>query len=85
MLLDIIKIKIHQNFILELTFENNEIRFFDFKPFLKEKPFNSLNNEFIFKLARIENGTLVWPGEIDIAPETLYDLSVKDIHSLVAG
>jgi hypothetical protein len=27
--------------------------------------------------ARVEYGTVVWPGNIDIAPETLYDRSEK--------
>ncbi len=28
-----------------------------------------------FRQARVEHGTVVWPGNIDIAPETLYDRS----------
>ncbi len=26
--------------------------------------------------AKVEYGTVVWPGNIDIAPETLYDRSI---------
>lgn len=75
MLLDIVAVKVLKNYFLKLTFENNEVRYFDFKPLMNEKPFNKISEEVVFKLAKIENGTVVWPGEIDIAPETLYDRS----------
>ena len=29
-----------------------------------------------FSLARVEYGTVVWPGDVDISPETLYLKSV---------
>jgi hypothetical protein len=72
MLLDVIKVEVMDDYILKLTFENGEIRELDCKQILNEKPFDSLANDFIFKQARIEYGTVVWPNEIDIAPETLY-------------
>lgn len=33
-----------------------------------------LNSQF--QAAFVENGTVAWPGNIDIDPETLYELSV---------
>ena len=32
--------------------------------------------EYVFLGAFIENGTVAWPGNIDIDPETLYERSV---------
>ena len=58
-----------------LVFENNEKRLFDMTPYLDEKPFNRLKNSPLFMQASIDNGTVVWPGNIDIAPETLWDCS----------
>lgn len=29
-----------------------------------------------FEFAHVDYGTVVWPGEIDVAPETLYEGSV---------
>jgi hypothetical protein len=34
-----------------------------------------LKNVPLFMKASVENGTVVWPGNIDIAPETLWDCS----------
>jgi len=77
MLLDVIKVETRDDYRLILTFENGEVREFDCKRIVNEKPFVPLADSFIFRQARIEYGTVVWPGEIDIAPETLYLDSIK--------
>jgi hypothetical protein len=65
------------NFHLVLTFSNGEKRRFDMRPYLHLPIYRCLENPAFFALARVDYGTVVWPGEIDIAPETLYELSVE--------
>ncbi len=65
------------DFHLVLTFTNNEKRRFDMRPYLNLPVFQPLKNPSFFSLAFVDYGTVVWPGAIDIAPETLYDLSVE--------
>lgn len=77
MLLDVVKLVLKDDYKMLLTFENGEQREFDCSLILNEKPFSTLANPAIFRQARIEYGTVVWPNEIDIAPETLYLDSVK--------
>ena len=75
-LLDVIKVNAKSDFTLELEFENGEQRIFDMKPYLRKKPYHCLTSYGLFGCASIDYGTVVWPGNIDIAPETLYDASV---------
>lgn len=75
-LLDVIKVKVITGYVLELEFENGERRVFDMTPYMDKKPFNKLKNNSVFYGAHVDYGTVVWPGNIDIAPETLYDCSV---------
>lgn len=63
------------DFYLRLTFSNKEQRRFDTSPYLNFPVYHRLRNPVFFELARVEYGTVVWPGDIDIAPETLYDRS----------
>lgn len=74
--MDVISVKTLPDFQLELEFKNGERRIFDMRPLMSMKPWNRIGNVHIFNRARVEYGTVVWPGEIDIAPETLYDDSV---------
>ena len=76
MLLDVIAVEALSGFLLDLEFENVERRRFDMTPFLRYPVYRRLQNPGFFSLARASHGTVVWPGEIDIAPETLYDLSI---------
>jgi len=64
------------NFGLILTFNSGEKRRFDMRPYLHFQVFRRLENPSYFSLAQVNYGTVTWPGEIDIAPETLYDFSV---------
>jgi hypothetical protein len=76
LLLDVTHVSAVADYNLQLEFENGEKRIFDMKPYLAKRPFGSLNDIAIFNLARVENGTVTWPGNLDIAPETLYEKSV---------
>ncbi|MFZ1538769.1 MAG: DUF2442 domain-containing protein [Chromatiaceae bacterium] len=64
------------NYRLGLTFNTGERRCFDMRPYLRYPVFRRLEQPAFFGLARIDYGTVTWPGEIDIAPETLYECSV---------
>ncbi|MGO9611848.1 MAG: DUF2442 domain-containing protein [Dissulfurispiraceae bacterium] len=76
-LLDVISVKTRDDYTLDLVFENGEKRRFDMKPFLDKKPFVKLLNSPLFFKATVQYGTVVWPGNIDIAPETLWTESAQ--------
>jgi hypothetical protein len=40
------------------------------------KPWNRIALAAVFERVRVDYGTVVWHGEIDVSPETLYDDSV---------
>lgn len=75
LLLDVITVEPREDNKLLILFENGKKRLFDMKPLLEKKPFSKLKNTPLFMKARVEFGTVVWPGAIDIAPETLWDKS----------
>ena len=76
MSLDVIEVTPKPDFQLDLVFANGEKRRFDMKPLLTIRPWIRLANAQLFERVRADYGTVVWPGELDVAPETLYDDSV---------
>ncbi len=74
-LLDVVKVEAKPDYRLFLEFENGEKRLFDMSPYMDKKPFTQLKGSPLFAKAFVDYGTVVWPGNIDIAPETLYDRS----------
>ena len=65
------------NYKLWVRFNNNEEKIFDFKPLLSSPAFAPLADMETFKCVYIDYGMPVWNnGEIDIAPEYLYENSI---------
>jgi hypothetical protein len=71
-----------EGYLLKLVFTNNEERCFDMKPYLKEGIFISLQDTGLFNAVKLAHGTIEWPGEIDMCPDTLYAGSVPFGSSL---
>ena len=75
MLLDIVNVQPGPHYTLLLEFENGEARRFNMEYYMKQKPWTRLKPEPLFQRAFVGHGTVAWPGNIDIDPETLYELS----------
>jgi hypothetical protein len=60
------------NYLLHLTFENDEQRYFDMKPLLETGVFRTLKDPEIFRTVKVAFDSIMWSNEVDIAPETLY-------------
>ncbi len=76
MYLDVMHLEVLPDFKLLLTFENGEKRLFNMQPLLAKKPWHTLGDTAHFSQAHVAYGTVMWPGNIDVAPETLYECSV---------
>jgi hypothetical protein len=74
-MIKVVAVTAAEDFQLALVFNTGERRCFDMRPYLHYPVFRRLTNPGFFSLARIDYGTVTWPGEIDIAPETLYERS----------
>lgn len=82
--MDIISVTPSQDFQLMLVFANGERHRFDMIPLLAMNPWNRIASPDVFSQVRIEYGTIVWPGEIDVAPETLFIDSVPVTNEVAA-
>ena len=68
----VVAVKANEDFSLELKFNDNTVRRFDATPYLDFGVFNELKDINYFRQVRIAYGTVQWPHEQDISPDTLY-------------
>ena len=61
MLIDVVKVAPYPDFTLELEYANGERRQFDTTPLLTLRPWTTLATWSLFRWARVEYGTVVWP------------------------
>lgn len=69
------RVLVRDDFHLELEFSTGERRMFDARPYLEKGVFQRLKDPQLFRQAFVAFDTVCWPGNLDIAPETLYDKS----------
>jgi hypothetical protein len=72
----VIRVIPKDDFSLELWFNTGDHRLFDARPYLSRGVFVRLQNIALFKQAFVALDTVCWPGDLDIAPETLFERSV---------
>ena len=71
------KVRVLHDRIMLLTFNNDEQRLFD-SSVLNGEAFKRLDDETVFNSASIDHGVVTWlDGEIDCAPEYMYDNSYE--------
>lgn len=67
----------HDNYKLELEFDNGEKRIFDFAYNLKHPFYSPLADVKFFKNVKIVDGEIQWASGQDFCPHTLYEKSEK--------
>ena len=70
-------VKARDNYKLEILFSSGEVGIYDCNPLLNFGVFTELKDKIYFQQARAAYGTVVWPHEQDICPDTLYLDSIK--------
>ena len=64
-----------ENYILKIKFDNQEVKKFDVKPYLKYKAFEKLKDKKIFNTVKINGLSISWINGEDICPDELYSNS----------
>lgn len=73
-LLKVVGVRPLDDYKLWVRFSTGESKIFDIKRWLEKPAFTPLKNEETFRSVYIDYGATVWNnGEIDIAPECLYE------------
>ena len=73
----VISVRVLEHYKLWLRFSTGEVKTFDFSPLINTNAFSALKDKSVFNNVFIDFGITVWNnGEIDIAPEYLYQNGV---------
>ena len=65
-------VRANEDYTLDLTFSDGSVKRFDVKPYLTYEVFKELKDLSYFKQVKLAFGTVQWPHDQDIAPETLF-------------
>ena len=65
-------VKPNQDYTITLTFDNNEVKILDMKPYLNKGVFEELNDINLFNTVKPFLGSIQWKNGQDLCPDTLY-------------
>lgn len=71
------EVEVLSDYKLLLTFDNNEKKIKDMKPYLDKGVFQKLKDKNFFNTVKISYGTISWGEELDICADSLYETSEK--------
>ena len=71
-MIKVVEVSANDDFSLDLKFADGAAKRFNAKPYLEYEVFRELKDLSYFKQVSIAFGTVQWPHEQDISPETLY-------------
>lgn len=69
------EVKALDNYKILVTFDNNEKRIKDMKPYLEKGIFRKLKDKEFFKSVKILYGTVSWGENIDLCADSIYETS----------
>jgi len=71
----VIKVKVLEDYKLELTFDNNVVKIKDMKQHLDTGVFKVLRKKEVFNSVKLSFGTISWSDDIDMCADYLYETS----------
>lgn len=71
-LVDVTKVTALSGHRVFVTFEDGRQGVYDMSPLLTSGVFRRLADDSLFRRVSVDYGTVVWPGGLDVAPETLW-------------
>ena len=72
-----IDVKVLPDYQLLITFDNDELKIFDVKPYLQCPQFATLKDPTMFSTVKIDGLSIAWENGADICPDELYYNSKK--------
>lgn len=78
-----VKVKPLEEYKLEVTFDNEEVRIYDAKPLIRGEWFGKLNDINVFNTVHIGGISVEWEDGQDVCPDDLYYNSVPAKQKII--
>jgi len=69
---DVIKVKTIAPLALQVQFSDGTVGNVQFEPSHLTGVFEALKDPAVFQQAHIDEGAVAWPGDLDLAPDAMY-------------
>ncbi len=79
-MVEVVKVKPMEDFILEIEFSNGEVKYKDMKPLFDKPIFSKIQDINIFNSVQVLYGAITWivdDEEIDLCPDNTYKTSME--------